>query len=127
MVWTWANERGFLKNRDGWKMGDYDRGWIDVWSTCFDVMITGSDHKGPSYSVEEKKKLAAEIDRVDSGAACRTQSCRKGGNAAFLCKGGDCPPCWYLKSDGIDCYEYLPQTTSCPFGGGFDCKSKKQK
>lgn len=125
MVWAWAPQKGLLKNRAGWKQGDYDNEWIDVWSTCFDIEIEGSNHSGPTYSGEEKKELE-DVLKSSSESICKNQSCRKGGNAAYTCYGESCPPCWYQKPDGIDCYEYAPGSLTCPFGGAYDCKTKKQ-
>lgn len=123
MVWTWASDRGLQKNKDGWKKGDYDKEWQDSWSTCFDIMIKDSKHKGPTYSAKDKEKLAAE-DKKSSNAICVDQECRKGGQKTATCKGENCPPCRLAQAGGVDCYEYA--NGKCPFGGMYDCKLKKQ-
>lgn len=118
MVFAWAGERGFLNNGPGWKATDYNNEWVNTYTTCFDIMVEGSSHQGPS--------AGSGGSSGDGGAAdmCSSTPCRKGGMSTAACTGGSCPPCRYRKADGVDCYEY--KDGKCPFGNAFDCLLNKQ-
>lgn len=52
MVWVWAWSQGLEVNDADFNPNeDYDKSWMNSYSTCFDVMVTGSDSTGMHTSL----------------------------------------------------------------------------
>lgn len=100
-VWTWAP----IKD-------DFQGGWRDRYTTCFDIMVDGKQDGGnPPVEV----KPAGDPVNIKENCA---KECFKGGQAQFSCSGDSCPPCRYATG----CYDY-DGNGKCPnWPGGFDCK-----
>jgi hypothetical protein len=57
------------------------------------------------------------------------KKCYRGGIANQVCSGNKCPPCVYPNPHGqyVNCFEYKPGTTECPFPNGLLCKTMKKR
>ncbi|KAL7271380.1 hypothetical protein RUND412_005870 [Rhizina undulata] len=124
MVWGWAWVKSLTSNPSGWTSDQFNEEWRDLYTTCFDIEIYDSDFVGVNPTVAAAQ--AAYNSTSDESSAC-TQTCERGGMASSICDGSteDCPPCWYTDAvtSAVSCYDYSAGTTTCPFGGAYNCKT----
>lgn len=121
MVWAWA----YAKD-------DFNGGWKNTYTTCFDVNIIGGSGRAPSRKPTENSiagvepaNIAAKAKPTGISPKCQ-QTCLQAGNKAWPCDGPNCAPCRYAQGNGeIHCYQKSLQTGSCPFTNGYDCSSGK--
>lgn len=107
-VWTWAS----IKN-------EFEGGWENRYTTCFDMNISGSedptyDHSQWTPGTQSQSQPVDNKSQVQEKCAA---TCFKGGMSQYPCTNSDCPPCRY----GTNCFGY-DSSGKCPaWAGGFDC------